>query len=184
MANLALKEKGVVNLVDLKTKKVTDDMIKKEAKALGLTFETLKRAWSNFVKFGNVDLRTKSGKAAVNAPQVQKSYNQKYFSGLKRRALTKEESLAIIREYTFTNAKATDLVRKYSISINQFYELIEELNVAGTVGGKMILNSRKYAKVDVKEVIRFSKKPHLFQNTNLLHKKQLQRVLVVLDKYL
>jgi hypothetical protein len=182
MANL--KEQGVINLVDLGSKKVTTAMIRSEAKNQGLKFEVLERAWVNFTQFGVVDLRTKDGKAAVNAPEVQKSYNAKYFSGLTRRDLTVEESTAIVREYTFTSIKATDLVRKHLISLVQFYELIQELNVAGSIAGKMILNPRKYAKINIKEVIRFSKKPHLFKSVNLLHKKQLQRVLTVLDKYL
>jgi hypothetical protein len=182
MANL--KEQGVINLVDLRSKKVTSAMIRSEAKNQGLTFQVLERAWINFTQFGVVDLRTKDGKSAVNAPEVQKSYNAKYFAGLTRRELSVEESSAIVREYTFTNIKAIDLARKHSITLTQFYELINELNVAGTIASKTVLNPRKYAKINIKEVIRFSKKPHLFKSVNLLHKKQLQRVLTVLDKYL
>jgi hypothetical protein len=182
--NLVLKQQGVINLVDLKVKKVAPIIIRTEAKSLGLTFESLNRAWTNFVQFGQIDLRTKDGRSAKNSYDVQKVYNDRYFKGLTKRALTVVEAVAIVREYTFTNAKATDLARKHLISIGQFYDLITELNVAGTVAGKMILNSSKYAKVNIKEVIRYSKKPHLFKKANLLHVKQLQRVLVVLDKYL
>jgi DNA-binding transcriptional regulator YhcF (GntR family) len=184
--NLVLKQQGVINLVDLKVKKVTPIMIRTEAKSLGLTFETLNRAWTNFVQFGVVDLRTKDGRKFLNHKQKQQvnTNNKKYFKGLKVQSLTQQQKANMVREYTFTNIKAVDLFRKYSMSPTQFYEIIRKLNVAGTVDGKGILNPKKYAKLDIKEVIRYSKKPHLFRKSDLLHKKHLQRVIDILDKYL
>ena len=56
------------------------------------------------------------------------------------------------------------MFKKHRLSQVQFYEFIHELNVAGSVLGKRVLDPKKYAKVDVKEVIRFAKKPHLFSH--------------------
>lgn len=181
---LALKEQGVVNIVDRKVKKVDDQVIRDEAKSIGLTFNILKRAWLNFAQFGAVDLRTKTGKSAKNTYAVQSTYNKKYFSGLSRKLLSADQAKVILKEYIFTQIKVVELLNKYELSKDQFYEIVRELNVSGTVLGSSVLNPKKYAKVDIKKVIRYSKKPHLFKGESLLVNKQYQRVLVVLDKYL
>jgi hypothetical protein len=184
MANIILKQQGVINLVDLKVKKVTPAMIRTEAKSLGLSFQVLNKAWNNFVEFEVVDLRTKDGKSAKINSTVQQLYNKNYFKGLKRQNLTVQQSCNVLREYIFTGIKAVDLLKKYSLDKDQFYGLVHELNVSGSILGKRVLDPKKYAKTNVKEVIRFVKKPHLFKTTGLLHRAHLQRVVTVLDKYL
>ena len=77
---------------------------------------------------------------------------KKNLKGLKARTLTETERRDILKDYFFDKTlSSTDIVKKYKITPTQLYDgIIRELNVSGTVATKMVLNPKKYAKVDVK----------------------------------
>jgi len=188
MNNYTQKEQGVINLVNLKTKKITKGMIHKEAELLGISFHVLNLALDNFLKFGKVDLRRKNGKskttAAALAKQLQLQRGYLPQGVVANKNITQNTVCNILRDYFFQNVPAVSLFKKYSITPKQLYSYIRELNVSGTVLGKKVLDPKKYAKVDVKLCRKYLQKPHLFEDKDLLFKKQLERINTILDKYL
>jgi hypothetical protein len=183
---LSKKENGCYNLATSGVKKITPKMIATEAVKQGLSFGQMDRAWKNYVQFDRVDLRTKDTSKAMTQEQKDqmKKYNGLYFEGLKVQQLTDEQASNILKEYIFTGIKAVKILDKYKMDKNQFYNIIKELNVSGKVGEKQVLNPAKYSKTNLKEVIRYSKKPHLFKNKSKLELAKLERVRTVLAKYL
>jgi len=181
------KVNGVLNLASLNVKKVTLSHVEAEAKAQGVSKSSLFRAWLNFLQFGNPVLNEKdlTHKNTVTQKLQKKAWAKTNLSGLTARALTDVEKRNLLKDYFFDTAlSVTDTVKKYKITMTQFYDIVRDLNVSGKVNGKMVLNPVKYAKVDVKEVAKFNKKPHLFKGANPIHNKLLQRVSTVLKNYL
>jgi len=184
---LSRKEQGCFNLAISGVKKITPNMIATEAIKQELSFNQMNRAWKNYVQFDRVDLRTTKNmtKTLTEEQKVQmRKYNGLYFEGLKVQQITDEQAANILKEYIFTSIKAIRILDKYKMDKNQFYNIIKELNVSGKIGNKQVLNPTKYSKTNLKEVIRYSKKPHLFENKSKLEVAKLERVKTVLEKYL
>jgi transposase-like protein len=183
---LQRKENGCYNLATSGVKKITTEMIATEAIKQGLSFDQMNLAWKNYVQFDRVDLRSKnldSLRTEEQKVQLMK-HNSLYFEGNKRQNFSDEQIANVIKEYTFTDIKVVKLLDKYKLDAHQFYEWIRELNVSGKIGNKQVLNPSKYSKTNLKVVIRYSKKPHLFKNKSKLEVAKLERVKTVLAKYL
>jgi predicted Rossmann fold nucleotide-binding protein DprA/Smf involved in DNA uptake len=180
------KKEGCLNLAMANVKKVTTEMIRNEAESLEIPYQVMKQAWDNYMEFGNPELRYK-GKNIVTlekqAEQISTWQKEKrpYFPV---KEFTTEKAGEMLKNYIFSGKNVCDVTNKYEISARQFYELIRELNVSGTVLGRKVLDPKQYAKIDIKEVIKFHKKPHLFNKTSVLEIGRFQRVLFVLKKYL
>jgi len=180
------KEEGCLNLAIANVKKVDTTMIRNEAESQGVSYFVMRNAWQNYMEFGQPDLRDK-GKNTITPPEkLQKilnwqKENRPYFPA---RDLTSKQAGKILKDYVFTNKSSYEVMTKHKISSDQFYSLIRELNVSGTVLGRKVLDPKQYAKIDIKKVIKFHKKPHLFNNESVLEIGRFQRVLVVLKKYL
>jgi len=185
--SLLLKKQLCLNLSNLKIKKITSKEIKNEANNLGMKVSIANRAWTNFVQTGHPDLRCLKNLTKTMS-STKKLYasnmNKKYFANTKRIPLTQKQASEIMRDYLLTNSKAVDIIRKYGIHPNQFYSLIKELNIFGTLLGKRVLDPKKYLKLNLKKVVKYNKKPHLFEDIDELKAANYNRVLVVLDKYL
>jgi len=175
------------NLSNLTLKKITTENVRTEANKLQLDFSIAKRAWKNFQETGHADLKLlKNGEAAAE-PEKKKNmraHSALYYAETKVLSLDYATASKIVRDYIFTNLKGIEVIRKYGINPHQFYNLIKELNIKGTLLGKKVLDPRQYLKVNLKKVIRFHKKPHLFKTMDLLKQATYKRVLIVLDSYL
>lgn len=179
------KERGCEKLVSLNKKKITPFDIAKVAKDLPISEKSLERAWQTFQETGGrqVDYRCSTGSGTIKmVPTIHSNCK-------KRKSITAAEAGSIIIEYMKdSKINSRELSNKHKISLNQFYEWIKELNVSGTLLGKKVLDPKKYAKLNVLDVIWFKKRPSTkrksISNLSLLEKHALTRVANVLENYL
>ena len=143
-----------VKLAEMKKKKINDDDIQDMAVKENIPFLVLQRAWKNFYQTGGktVNKREYSGFGTIKMTPTVKCT-------AKARSLTFEEAASIVYDYITTNVKSREFCNNHNISVNCFYNLIDELNTSGTLLGKTILNPKKYAKVDVLTAIKVKKHP-------------------------
>ena len=154
------KQNGCLQLATTKVKKITNTLIAEVATNVGLSFTSMKNAWENQERFDTADLReTQNGTKKLTDKQKKlvNAKNKEYFKGLKVQVLTPKQACGIIREYIFTDIKAIELLRKYSLNKDQFYKLLADLEVSGKVLGKKIFDPSQYSKAPLKQVIRLSK---------------------------
>lgn len=184
------KERLCIKLVALDKKRINDEDIINAVDDINnetgsdLSYTAAKRAWLNFVETGGkyTDRRKTTGNGTIiMTPTVEAFYP--------KRTIKRKTAAKIILEYLNSNdLNSRELCNKYKISLTQFYDLLHELNVSGTIMGKEILDPKKYAKIDVKDAIWFTKYPATRRKsiTSLtpFEKVALVRVSQVLDKYL
>jgi len=149
---------AVKHLVSLKKKKIVDSDLKAAAEKFEVSFATLKRSWDNFQQTGGrcLDRRVSSnnGHSYYFKPTVVRICK-------KNKAIDAHTAGNIIREYMNNNEDCvTSLANKHNISVVQFYSWIHELNVSGTLLGVTVLDPKKYAKIEVKDVIWLYKHPN------------------------
>lgn len=183
--NYEKKLEGCKKLVEMKVKKVGENEVKQVAKELGLRPTTMQLAWNNFQQTGGKYIdraATTGGGSLYFTPTVTATYMK----------INKEISPAkagmILREYMTTDIKSRELCNKYEMPLNQFYGYIQELNVKGTLMGFKVLDPKKYAKVEVKDVIWLRKNPDTKRKSILaltdMEKVAYERVADVLMDYL
>lgn len=145
---------GCSKLIGMKKKKITKDDIQKVANSIGVSYNVMETAWNNFQQSGGkyVDRRTTTGSGTIKI--VPKTICNNLSRGV-----SPETAGDIIRDYMSTDISSRALCNKYNISVKQFYSWINELNVRGTILGKKVLDPKKYAKIEVKDVIWFRKNP-------------------------
>jgi len=168
------KIEGCEALVAMRVKHINKTHIEKVATKLNMPVATLEHAWENFQESGGkyVDRRQKSSNPkALNLATP----NAKKLLYTKMRKVSYEEASMIIREYMTTKVNAVDLVNNHQITANQFYSWIHELNTSGTLFGHRILDPKKYAKLDVKDVIWLNK----YKNSKRKSLKNLTEMQVV-----
>lgn len=198
-----LKQKtlAVNELASSTSKKITNLMIKNTAKKYGLTKDSLKTAFTNFMNFGKVDLRY-AGKRRKSKLNFVSPTKLPYYPWKK---ITSKEAGNLLHEYIFSwGDTAKEFSRKYQLNLMQLYSWIKELTISGKLLGRKVLDPRKYMKIDVKNVIvleKYSKKAYCKTMSKLdnVHRKGWRkavakmskeeilihrRVAVVLDKYL
>ena len=139
------KMKACIEMAELKKKKILKDDIKKYSKKYHLDELQLERAWKNFQETGgkSVDRRIRTMK----------------YIGAEQFATKKISQKKAIIDIT-TTIKFTEICEKYSIAPSQLSDWIHELNVRGTFLGQTVLNPKKYAKIEVKDVIWYNKYPN------------------------
>jgi hypothetical protein len=140
------KVKACEYLAGLNKKKIEYADIKKAAEMFNLKFLAVQLAWENTLKFGKPDRRIKTGKY-IGAEQFGNPTTPYY----PVRDLDDEIIKTIIKEYMVNKKSHRYIVDTYKINSQQFYSLIDELNVSGDLGSqKNFLNWKKYLKKDVK----------------------------------
>jgi isopropylmalate/homocitrate/citramalate synthase len=178
-----LKEKQglVVSLAEKDVAKITPSLLKIEAEKYEVSYRVAKAAWKNFVEFGTADLREKTGVFAG-----KKQTNTKTLKTLPKRVnknLDEKNAKEMLIKY-FNGTKAIYLMKKYKTTPRQFYNLVRELNVSGSVMGSSVLDPKQYAKINVKDVARLSRCPNYEDNLDIVKVAQLKRVRTVLRKWL
>lgn len=150
------KMKACIEMAELKKKKISDSDIESYAKKYHLETLQLERAWKNFQETGgkSVDRRIRSMKY-IGQPQFAKTQIPQ-----KKADIDMKSAGDILLEYITTDIKFTALCKKYGVSPAQISDWIHELNVKGTFYGQTVLNPKKYAKIEVKEVIWLNKYPN------------------------
>lgn len=187
MLILNSKKKLCISLSEKDVKHISDKEIKEEGARLGLSASTAKRAWTNFVQTGHPDLRSLKDLRKTKTEKEKEYLKLKaksYYTGCKRLTLTTKTAKKILRDYIFSDATAVSCIQKNKMDATQFYGLIKELNIHGTVLGSKVLDPKKYLKTNLKKVIKYYKKPHLFEDHDPLKIANYNRILVVLEKYL
>ena len=183
----AAKARATAIIVDSNVKSVSEKDFTNTAKATGLKAAQVKKAWMQFTESGGtyIDGRVSTkeyiGKEQFCNPSVKGQYG--------RREVSPDEAAEILLYYMSTHyTTSRDVANKYKVSVQQIYEWIHELNVSGTLLGQMILNPRKYAKPEVKDVIWLTKHPKTtrktVRNLSSTEKMNYVRVSQVLRKYL
>lgn len=186
---LVRKFQGCVCLSNLDKKKITRCDIAVMANKVGLSYDVFNHAWENFVQTGGrlVDRRVTNDLKNKNTLTTRPVPSHKGCS-VKNNTITPERAGAIIKEYMKGDETSRQLSKKYNVSVNQFYDWIHELNVSGSILGKKILDTNKYAKLEVKDVIWKYKKPQTKRKSiaslSLGEMSAYNRVANVLLKYL
>jgi len=178
-----LKEKEglVLSLAEKDVAKITPELLKVEAERYEVSYRVAKAAWKNFVEFGKAELREKNGKFAG-----RKQTNAKTLKTLPKRVnkdLDETTAKEMLLKY-FNGRKAINLMKKYKVTAHQFYDLVRELNVSGTVMTTPVLDPTQYAKINVKDVARLSRCADFENNLSDIELAQLKRVRTVLRKWL
>jgi hypothetical protein len=177
------KEMLVLSLASKDADKITPSLLQKEAAKYGVKYDTAKHSWDNFTQFGKVDLRETSGKYVGRG---QSKSHKKLMKKLPKKVNTK--LTATVAKYMllryFNGEVAVGLMKEYKVTPHQFYNLVRELNVAGTVMGERVLSPTKYAKIDVKCVARLSREPQTEQTLDIFYVAQLKRLRTVLRRWL
>ena len=150
------KMKACIEMAELKKKKILKDDIKKYSKKYHLDELQLERAWKNFQETGgkSVDRRIRTMKYIGAEQFATKKISQK------KAVIDIKTAGDILLEYITTTIKFTEICEKYSIAPSQLSDWIHELNVRGTFLGQTVLNPKKYAKIEVKDVIWYNKYPN------------------------
>jgi len=150
------KIKGCRLLANLKVKKISLKEIRDIADFTGMKETTLAKAWINFVETGGktVDKRHTTGYGTIVIQPKKVALYTKY-----NKKVTAQDAGDAIFYYMTTDASSREIANKYKMSVKQFYGLIDELNVKGSLLGKKVLNPKKYAKVNVLDVIWLYKHP-------------------------
>lgn len=145
---------GCTKLVNLKKKKITKDDIQKVATEIGVSFNVMDNAWNNFQQSGGklVDRRSTTGSGSIKMTPTVTCNNRS-------RGVSAETAGEIIRDYMTSNLSSREICNKYKIAVRQLYGWIHELNIHGTILGFKVLDPKKYAKIEVKDVIYFRKNP-------------------------
>lgn len=145
---------GCSKLVKMKKKKITKEDIQKVANEIGVSFNVMSTAWNNFQQSGGktVDRRSTTGAGSIKIEPKTVCNNLS-------RGVSPETAGEIIRDYMTSDISSRALCNKHRISIYQFYGWIKELNIHGTVLGKKVLDPKKYAKIEITDVIWMRKNP-------------------------
>lgn len=153
---------GCQKIVELRAKSVNDTHIKKVADEVGLSLPVMKRAWMNFQESGGkyIDKTVSTHNGNLYIKPVIKCNQTKM-----RYDVSPAEAGSMLIEYMTTPKTSRELANKYKITVNQFYSYIHELNVQGTIAGVKVLDPKKYAKVEVKDVIWLRKVPTTTRKT-------------------
>lgn len=168
MLNVKYKEKFQLceNLVSTGKKRITSADIKEEAAKLNISYQTAQRAWKNFVQSGGtlIDRRGTSCWGTIATRDIRglissgKLRRQKYPT--KQTPKTAKEAGDIIIEYMTTKIRTCELLTKYGVTRDQFYNWIREIEVSGTLLGVKIIDTKKYAKLKILDAIRLHKYPY------------------------
>jgi predicted metal-binding transcription factor (methanogenesis marker protein 9) len=162
------KVKACEYLAGLNKKKIEQKDFKEASEMFGLKISVIKLSWNNTLKFGKADRRVKSGKY-IGAEQFASATTPYY----PIKNLSDQDIEMIVKEYMVNKKSHRYIVDKYKINSNQFYSLIDELNVSGDLGSKKsFLNWKKYLKRDIK----LARKRNLDVN--------LKRILTVFKTYI
>lgn len=179
------KVQGCIALTACEDQKITTKKISQVAKEVKIPAHILKNAWDTFQQTGGkqVDRRvtTKKGSLKFNPTVVCTNRMDKN--------VTAAEAAKILLEYMSSNdANSRELCNKHGISIAQFYGWIKELNVRGTLMNNTILDPKKYAKCETKDVIWYYKHPDTTRKSivklSAMEQHQYKRIACVLVKYL
>lgn len=171
-------------LSGLNVKKITEDHIIEAAKKYNIPLRSAKKAWKIFQETGGkkVDKRGSGSKPRILMTATIKPLYTK------KRVVTADEAAEAILEYMTTDIKSIELCNQYRITPEQFYNWINELQVSGTLLGRKVLNHNKYAKIEILDVIRISKRPNTTKKSIIalteLERAAYERVGTVLKKYL
>lgn len=151
------KFKACIALAELDKKKISRKDLSKQAARHGLKIYSMKTAWDNFQETGgrSVDRRIESrGKANTMrfTAKIQRlnAYNN---------SITVKMAGDIIRSYMSTKIRAMQICLDNKMCPNQLYDWIHELSTSGTLMGIKVLDPKKYAKLNVLDVIRLRKYP-------------------------
>ena len=151
------KVKGCEYLVNLNTKKINKNHIITAAEKVNLPVYVMEKAWKNFQETGGKRVDLSSTNASFKLTGIKPTVKQLY---TKEKVLPAKKAAAILLEYMMDrDIRSVELCNKYQITVQQFYKWIHELNVAGTICDKTILNHKKYAKVNVIDAIWMYKRP-------------------------
>lgn len=145
---------GCTKLVNMQKKKINKEDIQKVANEIGVSFNVMENAWNNFQQSGGklVDRRSTTGSGTIKMTPTVVCKNRS-------RGVSPETAGDILREYMTGVLSSRQICNKHNISVHQLYNWIQELNVHGTLLGKKVLDPKKYAKIEVKDVIYFRKNP-------------------------
>lgn len=180
---ISRKINGCNKLIGMKKKKISKEDIENAAKEVGLSYSAMAIAWNNFQQSGGkyVDRRNTTGSGSIKITPKTICNNWS-------RAVSPETAGDILREYMMTNISSRAICNKHNISVTQFYSWISELNISGTILGKKVLNPKKYAKIEVKDVIWMRKNPKTTRksivNLTECEKMAYERVADILMMYL
>lgn len=177
----------VEKLVSLNKKKITNEEIRKVATECNLPMNSAKSAWETFQQTSGkyIDKRCRQSSSGKTIKAVSN-----YATPTKAKAnIGFNEAGEIILEYmNDTKLNSRSLCTKHGISVQQFYSWIKELDVSGTLLGKMVLNPKKYGKVCVVDAIWYAKRPNTKRASIIeltsFEKLALSRVAQVLENYL
>lgn len=135
-----------------------------------LTEGQIKRAYHNWLNWGQVDMRTKNPRrtrsAIVRAAIKEKFRNSEEKMKLLRRIpvrkFTSKEAGTLIIEYINYDGRVCDFFLENQLNPNQFYNWIEEVSITGRLLGRKIFNFDDQRKIDLLTVIhifRYEKGP-------------------------
>lgn len=180
----AKKVQACMMLSNMNKKKITSQDIRVASKVFNIGTWSVANAWRTFQesggKFIDYRVRTEAGSFEAKPSVVCKC---------KSRDVSFKEAGSIIVEYmTDREINSRELCIKHNISVPQFYSWIRELDVSGTLLGRRVLDPKKYAKLIVKDVIWFKKRPDTQRKSIMtLSAGEIaayKRVATVLEKYL
>ena len=179
------KVQGCIALTACDEQHISNKTINQIAKNVKIPTHILKSAWATFQQTGGkqVDRRvsTKKGSLKFTPSVVCKNHM--------RTNVSAQEAASIILTYMNSNElNSRELCNAHNISVSQFYGWIKELNVKGTLMGNTILNPKKYAKCETKDVIWYYKYPNTSRKSivslSAMEQHQYERIAYVLVKYL
>lgn len=178
------KVEACMILAAMNKKKITSQDIRVAAKLTATHYRSIESAWRTFQESGGkyIDYRVTTNKGSIKmTPTLKSEY--------KARNVSLEEAGDIILEYMRdSKINSRKLCNNHQISVPQFYSWIRELNVSGTLLGKRILDPKKYAKLIIKDVIWFAKRPNTSRKSILAlsapEVAAYKRVATVLQEYL
>jgi len=202
--NIIAKKQAVSELLQYGGKNVLNHA-STVAKQHGLKTVQVKRAYINFLNFKKVDLRykranatTATGTKVVLPPKsaaVAKSTAQKV-AKIPSRPLSSVEWRMLIHEWLITGSKTSSFCIKNKVNLTDFYEVLRELKISGTIKGVLVLDYRKYGKFDLSKVFIYMRAKFRgcsqkyidslakLKNTSEAEWKIIRRISNVLDTYL
>lgn len=188
MTTTKQKEQLITAIVSLNKKKIEKEDVYTMSKKMGIPCATGMLVWNNFVQYGKINKRIperKGIKASDDAIEKWKNKRKK-LQEIEKFKPSEETAVDMIIQY-MNGKDLFDILIENRCSIANFYNLIHELNISGTLYGRMILNPKKYAKVDVSRAIRWYRNPnssYYKKNLSEVEKLQFKRVTQVLRDYL
>lgn len=187
----AKKSAFVVAINQISSPRISKKKMKEQAEELGLHFESAEKAYLN-VTDSAIPMLDRRCRRSNPELTVKLQFKQESIEKIKARNkemyrrpfrdISPAEAAKVIVDVMTSKDRVYAILEKYNLAPNQYYAMLFELEVYGTLRGKKILDYTKFNKYPVVDIIRIKKYPNgnITKNKDFIELSNLHRASSIL----